>query len=348
MEYKIEIFKPEVTNDGVIINHTLLDNKNDFHFSALKVNDKDIFSHEYDDFKKILKIIIKDYGSIANKFVTCLDMGEAFLSTSKHMFEKSHPNLDLIFNEFKNNNIHNKLVWRSNGVNPEFKTNMKFEPITNFLGTNIHTCFDIKHRKFTHTFLSLYRGYRPIREEFHCFLEQSGIINKTLYSYNAEFNNTEPWTYDYSVSLEDKSVTAPMVMYPGEYFKTTFCSLVYESYWDIHTVFFTEKINKCLLTGHPFVVISSPKYLSYLKKIGFKTFDKWWDESYDNIHDNRDREIKIKQLITEISKWSIEKCEEVYQQMIPILKHNQNNLKEIASNRNEYGYSLLKFQTNII
>ena len=348
LRYKIEEAGSELRDDGVIINQILVDSNNDFHFSSVIVNGKDIFSFDSTTFRDIVNQIIFEYSNKVNKFVSLVDIGEAFLSTSRYMFDKSHDNISTLIDVFNKKNLLNRLVWRSNGLNPDFKTEIKFEPISNFLGLNIDMCFEITPRNFSHNFLSLYRAYKPIREEFHCFLEQSGVINKTLYSYNSEYNTTSPWSYDYKVSLEDKSVTAPMLMKPGEYFKQTFCSIVYEAFWVQETVFFTEKINKCFLTGHPFIVVSCPKYLDYLKKLGFKTFSNWWDESYDNILDNREREVKLKQLILKISEWDLNKCQDVYKEMIPTLKHNQKILKDIASQRTDFGYTVLKFKSEII
>lgn len=44
----------------------------------------------------------------------------------------------------------------------------------------------------------------------------------------------------------------------------------------------TEKTLKCLILGHPFVVMGSYKFLDFLHKLGFKTYDSLFDESYDN------------------------------------------------------------------
>jgi hypothetical protein len=126
-------------------------------------------------------------------------------------------------------------------------------------------------------------------------------------------------------------------MKPGGYFKETFCNIVYEAYWFEKTVFFTEKINKCFLAAQPFIVLSCPRYLFYLKKIGFKTFDKWWDESYDLIYDDRDRITEIKKLVLE-----------VYTEMIPILKHNQSILKKIANNRISDTYTKIEYSNSVI
>jgi len=348
VEYNIEAYQPENRDDGTVVNHYIINSDNDFHFSSVSIDGKDMFSYNSYEFKNILNYIIDKYSDKVDKFVAFLDIGEAFLSTSLYFIRESHPYVDLIIDVFKKRKLLDRLVWRSNGLNPDFKFGIKFEPISSFLGMNIHTCFDIEPRKFSHIFLSLYRAYRPIREEFHNFLRDMNILEKSLYSYNAEGLKGEPYTNHYSVSLEDKSITAPMIMFPGNYFRNTFCSIVYESFWDRKVVFFTEKINKCLLTGHPFIVVASPKYLNYLKKLGFKTFDKWWDESYDNIIDENKRKQKIKENILEISKWDIKKCEKIYTEMIPILKHNQDVLKKIASKRNNSGYYLIKYKTSII
>ena len=48
-----------------------------------------------------------------------------------------------------------------------------------------------------------------------------------------------------------------------------------------HTFFLTEKTIKVLSCGMPFIILSTPKFLENLKKLGFKTYSSLWDESYD-------------------------------------------------------------------
>ena len=346
-EYKISELGLEKTEDGWVINHELIDSNNDFNFSSLLMDNKGIFSYT-DDFEDRVNYIINNYNHKVNKFIAIIDYGEAWMCMEYEHLMAATPNLMKLIDVFKKHNLLNKLVWRSNGASIDYIPEIKFEPITTFLGQNIDMCFDVSKRKFTHNFLSLYRAYKPYREDFHCFLEMSNIIQKTLYSYNAEFLDSNEYTYDYKVSLDNESVTPPMLMKPGGYFKETFCNIVYEAYWFEKTVFFTEKINKCFLAAQPFIVLSCPRYLFYLKKIGFKTFDKWWDESYDLIYDDRDRITEIKKLVLDISKWSLEKCEEVYTEMIPILKHNQSMLKKIANNRISDTYTKIQYSNSVI
>lgn len=335
----------EYTDDGGVIYHNIIDNNGDLNFSSICIDGAEDFYINATEEK--IQYIIDSYDKKINKYIVMIDYGEAALSKKSSIINK-FPGIQIIYNVFKRNGIFHKLVWRSNGLNPQIKTDIKFEPITFFLGRDIKHMFHIESRKFQHHFLSLYRAYKPIREHFHKFLVDTDIISKTLFSYNSEGLKNTKHTFDYSVSLENKSVDTKMLMKPGDYFKNTFCSLVYEAYWNEKVVFFTEKLNKCILAGQPFIIISTPKYLNYLKKMGFKTFNKWWDESYDLEIDDNKRIKKIENIINEISTWDLEKCKEIYKEMIPILKDNQEILKSISTNRVDDTYHLIKLKQNII
>ena len=344
---KISCIESEVIDDGRFITHTLIDSNNDLNLTSIQINNDIIFDSGNFD-KKLLQEIINKFEPIVNKFIVLIDWGESGATFSYDIFYNSIPKLDLILQTFEENKISDRLVWRSNGINPPFESPIKFEPISAFLGLDVDECFDIDKRKFSKHFLSLYRGYKSIREHFHNFLRDKNLLEKTLFSYNAEGIDNPKYTNDYSVSIEGKSVTAPMLMKVGEYYKDTFCSIVYEALWDEKVVFFTEKINKCLLAGQPFIVVSSPKYLDFLKKLGFKTFNMWWDESYDNEYNDETRKKKIEKVIKYISELTITQCEQIYEEMIPTLKHNQRILKKISKNRILNNYSLVEFDNKLI
>jgi len=77
---------------------------------------------------------------------------------------------------------------------------------------------------------------------------------------------------------------------------------------------------------HPFVLVSHTRSIEYLKKIGFKTFDKWWDESYDTIDDPVVRMDKICELVLKLKKKSQQEWLTIYQEMKPVLEHNYRHL----------------------
>ena len=71
----------------------------------------------------------------------------------------------------------------------------------------------------------------------------------------------------------------------------------------------------------PFIVHGPVGYLENLKKLGFKTFDRWWDEEYDNYsHDMRLR--KILSLCDTLQTLSLSDMTAMYKEMIPVLEHN--------------------------
>ena len=112
----------------------------------------------------------------------------------------------------------------------------------------------------------------------------------------------------------------------GEAHSKTFVNIVTESQENPMCVFFSEKTFKPMFCCQPFIIWGTPNSLKKLKEYGFKTFDKWWDESYDDELDFTKRFEKIIDIMEEISEWSLEKCFQISQEMEEILIHNFNNM----------------------
>ena len=112
----------------------------------------------------------------------------------------------------------------------------------------------------------------------------------------------------------------------GEAHSKTFVNIVTESQEKPTCVFFSEKTFKPIFCCQPFIIWGTPNSLKKLKEYGFKTFDKWWDESYDDELDFTKRFEKIIDIMEEISEWSLEKCFQITQEMEETLIHNFNNM----------------------
>ena len=102
---------------------------------------------------------------------------------------------------------------------------------------------------------------------------------------NDEFRNRTPFEFD-TQNVKDKE------MWDGGYESSrAFKREVYlDSYIYIGTenrfvdeIFITDKIFNGVACLQPFIVFSCVGYLKYIKKLGFKTFDDFIDESYDEI-----------------------------------------------------------------
>ena len=91
-------------------------------------------------------------------------------------------------------------------------------------------------------------------------------------------------------------------------------------------MFITEKTSRPMLYLHPQIIYSTSGTLEYLKSWGFKTFSNYWNEDYDN-EQNGDKKLQmIMDVVKELNNKPIEELHEMYWDMIPILKHNQNIL----------------------
>jgi len=68
--------------------------------------------------------------------------------------------------------------------------------------------------------------------------------------------------------------------------------------------------------------VGNPGIIKYLKNMGFKTFDKWWDESYDNCEDT---EIRIDMIVSELKRLSYLSDDELLKLRIEIDKNVNYN-----------------------
>jgi hypothetical protein len=75
----------------------------------------------------------------------------------------------------------------------------------------------------------------------------------------------------------------------NELFYQTKFSLVVETEAELQEYHITEKTMKCIMLGHPFVVMGTPGYLKFLHGLGFTTYSDIFDESYDSIQDLESR-----------------------------------------------------------
>ena len=74
--------------------------------------------------------------------------------------------------------------------------------------------------------------------------------------------------------------------------------------------------------GHPIIQFGPYKSLERMKEQGFKTFDKWWDESYDDIEDGWERFEAVLYLVHKVSKLPKHKVLGMLDEMSDTLQHN--------------------------
>lgn len=104
-------------------------------------------------------------------------------------------------------------------------------------------------------------------------------------------------------------------------YQQAFVDITNLAYFSGNTFYIDEKIWRPVLTKTPFIVQGPSNFLANLKKLGFQTFNRWWDEGYSE--DPPDCQVKlIIANIQMISQWDTQKLSTVYEEMKPILDHN--------------------------
>lgn len=111
----------------------------------------------------------------------------------------------------------------------------------------------------------------------------------------------------------------------------SFCNIAIED--PVYSKFtrITEKICKPIVSYRPFLLLAAPNTLAWLKNNGFRTFDKWWDESYDVEQNHLLRIQAVYRVAQYINSLSKKECQKILDEMQPILEHNQQHLFQFQS-----------------
>lgn len=132
-----------------------------------------------------------------------------------------------------------------------------------------------------------------------------------------------------------------------------------KSLWNIvtETVYYedklhlTEKVFKPIVTKRPFMLVAASGNLAYLKSYGFRTFDRWIDESYDA---EPDPDIRIKMITDQLKilcamPWP--DLMQMYSEMQEILDFNHDHFygkfKEIIVNELVDNFEVCTKQYNL-
>lgn len=110
-------------------------------------------------------------------------------------------------------------------------------------------------------------------------------------------------------------------------YENSFVHVISETYFFSDVIHVTEKSYKPMLNKQPFIMMGVPGALAEIKRQGFKTFDQWWDESYDAETDHAKRLCMIVDLIEEICSWNDDKLLQVMTEMKNTIDFNYSHLK---------------------
>lgn len=218
--------------------------------------------------------------------------------------------------------------------------------ISDFMGYNFskEKIIDFKPIDEQYLALSYNRQTRAHRIKFAGKLYEKNLLNKcrvSLGKYDEKYLKLEsekevarlsPIMFDVS---KDMSVNWVDDLSVPDYEKT-FISVISETLTYNDVIFFSEKTWKTIFVGHPFILIGNPYSLRELKNMGFKTYDKWIDESYDK-EINLDKRLNM--VVKEMEKFNqkpLSELIEIRKEMVSICEFNKKNLIEIV--KRDYSY----------
>ncbi len=193
---------------------------------------------------------------------------------------------------------------------------------------------------------------KPFRYTFGCFLESKNMWNKIYASFLKKSENralylTNIEEFDSNIKNSEESFMSKIPIevdtqnsddkesfevakaFKKEIYLDSYIYIVTETNFE-NDIFLTEKICNPIAVLQPFIIFGAYGYLKYLQSLGFKTFDGFIDESYDDIKNNEQRYIKVCSEIERISNLPIEQLYSWYNSITDVMVHNRNHLLTFA------------------
>jgi hypothetical protein len=181
--------------------------------------------------------------------------------------------------------------------------------------------------------------------DIHRWKDTDPLIYKNLLEGNEYLKNHLPLVVDVPIqttevarhrhtvpNYKDDKMFCPMsIKLPVDAYSTSFCAVVTESEFYRPTAILGEKTLNAIKCGRPFILVAPPKSLEYLHLLGFKTFNDFWDESYDDEIDHEARLKKIFKLIDTIDSYQIDDLQNLYEKMKETVEHNFNMLSTLQT-----------------
>lgn len=224
----------------------------------------------------------------------------------------------------------------------------------------------LQSKEYTKKFLNLNRRWRLHRPLLMVLLQDRGLLDQGFISFGQadcpghDWNSMWPAMIDahkddaelIEIIKRNESIKELPPMYldttdlvtnraehqtsTDKYYTNTYFSVVNETTY--HTTdpmcgspFLSEKIFKAIAYSHPFILVSYPNSLQYLKKLGYKTFDQVIDESYDAELNDAKRLIMIADEIKRLSNLSKPELGHFLHESKKVCSHNFGILKNKMS-----------------
>jgi len=284
----------------------------------------------YDPFEhRIFEVI---YSEIEKKNIKCKDV--IFISGNQII-----DSLNLVWGKLNGTNDLIRAIPFNNEIYDNFS---KMESEQSSFQNKKFICFNRMPRLQRIVFFNLLSKYKLINEGYVSFPEQNFGTFPSNLDYSNYLKNTLQFDNDLRTSLiktwKSEIKNLPYIvdtndwnpnlygLMTSEIYKKTYFSIVTESLYNDVSVFVDEKIWKPMYNNHPFIVVGCPFTLKKLRDMGFKTFEPYIDESYDEEPHHGKRMLKIINVVNDMCSMSDEDLGKMRHNMEDILKFNKQRL----------------------
>lgn len=251
-------------------------------------------------------------------------------------------------------------------------TSLSFYINSTYIGRKLNIVFEniLKHKKDNLDKIYLYDCInfrpRPQRVFNYLHLENAGLISlgnisigvhpewntqltkEQLRQYHLPENtkvDIQPRTIDQVIPTSTENYHQFVERILDNVYANSWVSIVTESSYfkHEHSVFISEKTFKPIACMQPFIIVGSKNSLKYLRKLGYKTFDGFIDESYDDL-DDEERFSAIVKAVEKIK--NIKDKISWLESMQEILEHNHTLFLSINERKLNEHELIVKYYSN--
>ena len=314
--------------------------KNDYDYNFLDTLDTKIIHLLSTGKVKLLLVNIVDPGlsleiiqEVQQSFKLC-GINNLVCLAGNHCIDSDIENFDSILSLYQTANEMERYPYETSlGYKSDF---VRSSDLSNTLRTKKFICFNrfmnkchrvgIAHLAFKHNLFE--QGYFSFlynfTNDYQDRLEQLDL--PTLYA--DSINSIVPYQVDtFNIKEEQLPTFFSVTNYKKDLYLDSYIHIVTETQFEQHTTpFMSEKTWRPILNLQPFIYLGNPFALNMLRKLGFKTFDPFIDESYDIETDPKKRFVLIEKEIEKFSTMKVDDIHDWYMSIKDDLIYNQTLL----------------------
>lgn len=130
-------------------------------------------------------------------------------------------------------------------------------------------------------------------------------------------------------TIDQYPILNPTTLNITKLYPKFFVEIVSLTYWSGTTFYIDEKIWRPILMKTPFIVQGPQDFVRRFRTLGFRTFDRWWDEGHSE--DPADYQPQaIVRLLKQISQYTLNDIRNVLAEMNDTLEHNYNLMMQMT------------------